>query len=132
MSINLRYENMNNRVLHQRLEEIKNGTFPKYIYKFSPINTYLTKNLINYQIWCSSPISFNDPYDCMFNGKTSIHENQIQVKKGNKKLLAEMLNIEASQMRISCFCDLNKPTTRETLMWSHYADSHKGLCIKFD
>jgi len=132
MSINLKYDNLINRVLSQRLEEIKENKFPKYIYKFSPINSFAIRNLVNYQIWCSSPTSFNDPFDCMFNGKTYINENQIKVDNGNKKVLAEMINKDAKSQRISCFCDLDNPSSHPTLMWSHYADSHKGICFKYN
>ncbi len=49
--------------------------------------------------------------------KIPIFENQI--KKGREKIILELGIYSLSRIR------------NDILMWSHYADSHKGFCIQF-
>jgi hypothetical protein len=52
-------------------------------------------------------------------------EEQIaEVQKGQ----AIILNEASKSIRISCFSEFNN----SLLMWSHYADEHKGICIEYD
>ena len=116
-----------------------------------PINKYTFENLSNNQIWFSSPLDFNDPYDFFvpfdntftdegFKQKIPLqngyshnqYEEMLQFYKQNPKEFiqwsTEGIKRFASKIRIACFCE----EKTEILMWSHYADFHKGLCLKFD
>lgn len=123
---------MNNRVLEQQLENIRKGEFPRYLYKFSPINKNLIINLSNRQLWCSESKDFNDPFDCQFNSVKCSHPDQIKVENGNKEKLSALYNDHMSKNRICCFCYIDSPKHRELLMWSHYSKSHTGVCMKFN
>ncbi len=118
------------------INRLEYGKVPQFIYKFSPINEYLFKNILNNQLWFSNPLSFNDPFDCQYGKTTGIAENQVQIinkrdeKYNNKKLILKA-NDYIKKIKVNCFCDLNKKS-RELLLWSHYGDSHKGVCLKFD
>ncbi len=114
-------------------------------YSFKKCSTYLYKNLVNEQITLSSPTTFNDPFDSPV---IELYENSGDI---NKLFRAAFL----SCVRIACFvCNTfqpyiekvgtkpifitqkpkntdNGPEYTNMLMWSHYADNHKGICIKY-
>lgn len=46
----------------------------------------------------------------------------------SKKMLSDKLQFMQESMRVSSFCENHN----QFLMWSHYADSHKGFCIEYD
>lgn len=123
---------MKNRVLEQQLENIRKGEFPRYLYKFSPINKNLIVNLSNRQLWCSNPKDFNDPFDCQFNGFEASDSSHISVESGNVVKLSELYNQWMEKYKVCCFSDLSSERNKLLLMWSHYADSHKGICMKFN
>jgi len=122
---------------------------------------YTRNNLINNQLHFSSIQNFNDPFDvCPYlnikctgqelleiakkfvvknnkglKGKQAIQRaarelistlklENIDVRRDRAKLIADKFN----KIGICCFTT-NSPET--TLMWSHYADGHKGICLIF-
>lgn len=123
---------------------IENGTIPRYIYKyvnFSSAKEIINKNTIKFNL--SS--SFNDPFD----GKAFIEANlpyeeldkitfldrmdktlkEVILKTIKKSDFAKMVNKYINDnTSISCFSKVDD----NLLMWSHYADEHKGMCFKFD
>ncbi len=123
---------MDNRVLAAQLKSLKAGEFPKHLYKFSPISDYLLTNLENNQLWCSNPKDFNDPFDCQFNGFEASDSSHISVENGNAVKLSELYNQWMGKYKVCCFSDLSSEINKLLLMWSHYADSHKGICMKFN
>lgn len=124
---------------------------PGCYYRYVAINEYTIKNILNNQLWFTNPFDFNDPFDCQIRIDFSCSEEEL--KKRIPKLPGMLIEeYEAiikfyienpselnkwgnigmsrfhSKLGVSCFC-LEK---ENILMWSHYADSHKGLCLKFD
>ena len=116
-----------------------------------PINDHTFDNLKKNQIWFSSPLKFNDPYDFFvpydstftdegFRQKVPLqsgytyeqYEQMLQFYKQNPKEFKiwseEGIRRFVSKVRIACFCEEKS----EILMWSHYADFHRGICLKFD
>lgn len=139
--------------------EIEEGRMPRYLYKFREINDCKSNNIkdstkkiiTNSELWFSKPSDFNDPFDCQIisdtkNTKEEIknflkqnhfltrkelayrveyyHKNSTEWHSIMKNTIPECLN----NTGICCFAN-NKDSI---LMWSHYADSHKGICLKFD
>ena len=144
-----------------KLGEVYDGkaveTFKKYIYylilqsshtsyrptaySFRKCSEYLYQSLINEQLNVSSPTTFNDPFDCPIK---ELLDNGDEIAS----LLRRAYN---SCLKISCFiCNtklpyhLNEDLIRDekkhngdpeeylnTLLWAHYADFHKGVCIKY-
>jgi hypothetical protein len=127
------------------------------LFKFLPYNQYLFNLLVNGELWMSPPDKLNDPFE----GDFQIREiGQYQNNEFIKKLLAfkrknfiddfaydenfnksindeyyfsnilyEYINeIIRNKFGISCFT--RNPENLK--MWSHYADSHKGVCLIFD
>ena len=90
---------------------------PPIVYRYRPLSSDVREREINTlekdQIWLSAPSSFDDPWDCF--------------------LSPELINLPTAatnlinRLRIACFSDRED----NTRMWSHYADSHKGICIGY-
>jgi tetratricopeptide (TPR) repeat protein len=106
-------------------------------YSFRKINDFTFQDLKQNKITVSNPAKFNDPFDCLFyhfikEKKDSSFDNRALIKSFEK-------------IRIRCFVSesfLNRSTLQyenrktkpviDVLMWSHYADSHKGICVLYN
>ncbi len=120
------------------------------IYKFFRINEYLYDLLISNQLYFSSIRQFNDPYDSMFSLE-NVDEEMISAfysrsekvsEEGREKILSAYRKnpTEFSDTLINPFrlwlshfgiCSFSK-IKDNILMWSHYADKHRGVCLGFD
>lgn len=93
------------------------------LYAFRPVNIYTINDIIHDSITVSNPNSFNDPLDPLVNKAIDI--------KGMKDT---SLGKSFEKIRIKCFSESRNDINpyENILMWSHYADSHKGICIKYN
>lgn len=125
---------------------IENKDYPQFLYKYREDNKHTEKIIKNNELWFSSPLLFNDPYDCnipvdLNNSLEEIKEWLISVKddpqsvddnaselKKNPNLMKENVEKEMGGIGICCFSALDD----SILQWSHYAHYHKGICFKFD
>jgi len=129
---------------------IKTERYPQWIYKYRALNDAFYKMLLNHSLWFSDSENFNDPYDCRVHIDFNNSEAEIQayherngatpdaakiaakstIEKPNdyKKIFNDKISKAISKSGICCFSE-NKDSI---LMWSHYSDSHKGVCLKFD
>jgi hypothetical protein len=55
----------------------------------------------------------------------AIRESTRQI---NNRILAEKIREQKEWVKVSSFCENHK----SILMWSHYADFHKGFCVEYD
>jgi hypothetical protein len=127
----------------------------KYLYKYRCLidnNDYgMNKNTINMlksgELFFSKPRDFNDPFDCFIDeivdgtdeefmkylgekGKSVEYIDEILRQKNSGELnFKKLLEDDKSQDYFKVFC-LSKKFDN-ILMWSHYADDHKGICIGF-
>ena len=78
----------------------------------------LKRHLQNHEMSLSSPSTFNDPFDChmAFPGAS------------RQDLATRSRDIVDTIWRVGSLAE--SPCNR--LMWSHYADNHRGLCIEYD
>lgn len=104
---------------------IENGihqiSVPKHLYKYFSISEFSLNSLENDYIYLSNPKDFNDPFDC---NRNLIAEKQ---KKLNEWEYVESLN-NIFDIGIACFSE----NGMEPLLWSHYTNSYRGYCIKFN
>jgi hypothetical protein len=129
------------------------------LYKYRAYNEKSLSMLINKKIWVSKPTAFNDPFDCKYdfdqNFTRDEYNNFLLSAAGeygvpiaslsqeianayeNGKLKQEGMdrlkkNVENTRKLISDsgVYTLSK-TNSNILLWSHYADSHKGFCVEF-
>jgi hypothetical protein len=78
-------------------------------------------------LWFSKPTFFNDPFDC--NMEIIMHYNNFLNSVNSISDKAEDLIISATKdFGICCFSETND----NIHMWSHYAQSHKGICVEYD
>ena len=108
-------------------EDYKDGddyTNIDFLYKYMPLNQYTYNVLINSELWYSNPYNFNDPFDCSL----KIDASEKKSQNNDKNKLDRKINKELNKIGVSCF----SKDYRNILMWSHYSDSHKGICLIFD
>lgn len=125
---------------------------PKSLYKYHRINRNLLKLLINNSLWVGSASNLNDPYDCDFEitpkffkekfiDKLLSDKKHDSISEDNKKWFLDGLAAAFTEEQMKTFqkfylrfigvCCFNSDSESE-LMWSHYADSAKGICLEFD
>ncbi len=111
-------------------------------YSFRNCSKYLLQSLISETLNLSSPSTFNDIFDCPI---IELMNNDDEVSKLIRKAYL-------NSIKVACFVKNEKlPYTDKNgkdirnekknkndneeylneLMWAHYADSHKGICIKY-
>lgn len=106
---------------------------PGDVYKFTKCSIHSLRALINREIPFSPPQSFNDPFDCPI----------CELLNHDEKPALLMRQAYLDCLTVACFsCQVgetgesneinNEEPYLNDLMWAHYADSHKGICIKYD
>jgi len=134
------------------IEDLKRILLTDIVYKYSDFNTGLNKILLEQSLKFSNPSEYNDPFDC-HEGLIKIEHNKELVRKVlhtselnstfkisrkekrklekdifKKELYLPIIRDKRNDYKLSCF-SANKD---EVLMWSHYADMHRGICIGFN
>ena len=110
-----------------------------------PMNLNAIRLLVTGHLYLASPSDLNDPFESEFefeeietipdvvflkdifsNSKIDVNEiNRDNFYIHLKKLLK---NMQDEEYGITCFSEVDD----DVLMWSHYANSHKGICLEFD
>ncbi len=134
---------------------------PQYLYKYRGFNASTIENIYNSELWFACPYQYNDPFDNQLDYNYNFNEDSIgnfaqlvheiiahipsnalnetptfewvvNELKSNDKYLHNMADGIVSHItatnRICCFSSKQN----NLLMWAHYADSHKGICLEFD
>lgn len=123
-----------------------------YLYKHQPITDSRLKLLTEGTISFINPKNFNDPLDCVGNIDESHHYSAEEIKKifkdrgakiSRKKAEKKAKKYKDSEKRkihdLSYFKEMNdrmgicclNHNPLNILMWSHYADFHKGFLTEF-
>lgn len=133
---------------------------PQVLFKYEAINEFSLRNLKNASLFFKAPKDFNDPYDCSLCEASFVFDDNDRVNLFNHFIQSGMLgnvalinsineipvqwvgrvdatirgcipDIEDNQLNkkgCTCFSENNN----HILMWSHYANAHKGMCLEFD
>ena len=136
--------------------------FTRFMYKYRAVDAkseqsinQLREILIESKLWLSAPLDFNDPFDTsariVAEGKMKsvrtrmerIGKSQGLRRKERKAYAKAIEKIPRSQLErdlsatyekslemVGVHCFAGDP--RSILMWSHYANNHKGVCIQFE
>lgn len=121
---------------------------PSHLYKYRSVTQYSLQSLADKKVWLSTPASFNDPFDCAINldrsklaesvahavetaTQNAVVEESLKVPCQEDELAYERLSdgLGALMQNIGVLCLSETPN--EILMWSHYAEYHKGFCIEY-
>lgn len=125
---------------------------PARLYKYRSASPQDVTNLSSGKIWFAHPTQFNDPFDCALevplpeltrgdcikiislasHGRVGKHSLEgfsdellrQQVSGGLKESVETALRAVGGVSCFSTVCD-------NLLMWSHYAQSHRGFCLEF-
>lgn len=129
----------------------------RYLYKYSSFIHnderslhYAKTILVNSNLWLSSPLDFNDPFDCRIHFLTDTSSGtrkkrfdelaNLTKQSGDQPLDEEAVNSAVDyvakelaamilqNMGVTCFSE----NPRNLLMWSHYAKHHTGICYQFE
>jgi len=120
------------------------SNIPKKLYKHFSISDNTFDTLEKGAVWLSDPSSFNDPYDSAtslisetmqpgWEEEMDITSEQLSAINTAKEIFEmakhqDDLKQIRRALRVCCFSELNN----SILMWSHYADEHKGICVEYD
>ena len=109
------------------------------IFKFQRIDKNLLKSLLNCELWFARPDRLNDPFDCRVDIPSSLANaisracgltrNQLgQLQEIIRSMNMERLKTDLENMGVCSF----SLELENTLMWSHYADNHRGVCLTYE
>jgi hypothetical protein len=120
------------------------------LFQYSSSRDYVLDSLKNGTIHLKCPNDYNDPFDCRLNiymdGNDELwtaHGQRLGLTEGQLAELRKQSNIPfekagiylkniqqsaLSKTRVSCFSE----APDNILMWSHYADHHRGICTIFE
>ncbi len=122
---------------------------PTYLYKYYSDSSLNWDAVRNNKMWYSAPCNFNDVFDCdIFIDEKSIFNSVLQMvpdKRGvrpgspmwrqlKQTLSQEIVSLKStfyemkSTTGISCLSE----TDDSLLMWSHYANNHRGICVEYE
>src|ERR1017187_10535113 len=140
----------------------RDGWIPKTVYKYRDWEKSTHRKILEeMSIWVPDSYDFNDPFDCnipityemlltddvlaekfirqlIINNKIPGDielevQKRIQEKKHkNPNFIAEYKEELVHSVKKANGIFSVTPINNNILMWSHYANSHKGLCIGFD
>ena len=98
------------------------------LYSFRPFNEYSLSDLTNKEITLVHPSEFNDPFDTLVLPWTKQFD-----KNCKEKSHIEPYRSSFDYFRVKSFVKdtLAKKAYKNILMWSHYANEHRGFCIKY-
>lgn len=122
---------------------------PAFLYKYYRDQSLNLDSVMSNKMWYSAPYNFNDAFDCdvaineqaifksllpAVSGGKIIREGSsvwLQLKSGLHKQLALLSRIFEDQkvsMGIACLSEVPD----SILMWSHYANNHRGFCVAYN
>ena len=132
----------------QEVNAIIDSIKPKYLYKFKSCSKHAFDNLVNDELYLNIVSQFNDPTESMayvdpellLNLAAEINILDQSVNEDNnfdKYHMLQKLDLMndaleyicylRDRLKIACLSEVFD----STLMWSHYADCHKGFAIRY-
>ena len=109
------------------------------IFKFRKIDKNTLKSLVNSELYFARPERLNDPFDCRVNIVSSLKNAISRADRLSRDELERLLEIIDSMNLDQLKNDLENIGVcsfslefNNTLMWSHYADNHHGICLTYE
>ena len=122
---------------------------PASLFKYYGSTARNLENIKTNKMWYSAPCNFNDVFDCeitvdenaIFNCALQMASPKMKIRAGSQmwKQIRETMRQETksfcsnfksmrSTMGISCLSESDD----SLLMWAHYANNHRGMCVEYD
>jgi hypothetical protein len=105
-------------------------------FKFRPINKRLIDSLVHSHLWFAKREALNDPFDCQLDLSKSLLVAASSSTGLRKELLhslvsdREFISLWETQIQSVGICSFSLKLN-DHLLWSHYADEHKGVCLLY-
>ncbi len=100
------------------------------LYKYQTINKNSLENLINKKLYFANTSQFNDPFDGQLLPSDFVREIKDLGYNVSDSEISKHDQFVADRLNGYGVLSLSKKRD-DILMWSHYADSHKGFCFGF-
>jgi hypothetical protein len=98
-------------------------------YRYQPINKLTLSNLVKCKNWVANPLEFNDPFEFRMTDDSYLNSKGELTYLDETGMKARILYEEnIKKIGVICYSTIEI----NTLMFSHYADQHKGICLEFD
>lgn len=99
------------------------------LYRYQPINKLTLTNLSKKKNWVADPLLFNDPFEFRIRDIYDINSvgNIVYLSEDEVKVRRALLK-ELESYGVVCY---SKNEVNQ-LLWSHYADNHRGMCLVFE
>ena len=135
-------------------------TVPRYLYKYRSLagdSKEFTRDLIiNQNLYFPAPADLNDPFECKPNLETLatidqqkryaaglVNRTQAGKPRAERKRLIKGIRADRAQFRQTILVSMRATLEAvgvyslsarhlSLLMWPHYADNHRGVCVRFD
>lgn len=122
---------------------------PASLYKYYPDSKLCLDSIKNNQMQYSAPCNFNDVFDCdvsidnqkVFDGLLKLYPDKRGICPGSQrwKELQSTINQQLRMLQTT-FDELRKTTgvsclsesDNSLLMWAHYANHHREICVEYD
>jgi hypothetical protein len=112
----------------------------RQLYKYRAFNANTLALLVNRDVYFAGPERLNDPYDCQVSVTAAIDaavaqagqetaRNVVDKLERVRKLSEILTKMERDTRRVGVL-SLSQDNLN-ALMWSHYADEHRGVCLGF-
>lgn len=122
---------------------------PASIYKYFRDDQRNVEAVKSNKLWYSAPCKFNDVFDCdilidekailnsalkQFPDRRGVRPGSPVWKEVQKKIVKEIPTLRATldglktKTGIACLSESDD----SILMWSHYANNHRGMCVEYD
>ncbi|QCP62289.1 DUF2971 domain-containing protein [Pantoea sp. SO10] len=129
------------------LKGIEDGVYPENLFKFRTIKRG-KQILRDCTFRFSSPTAFNDPFDCSLDEVTTYKMSEIKnffasnggyskIPRDRRDLIQQDKSVVSKWVKDAKDKAVNSRgvlalsgSVEEILLWSHYADNHKGLAIE--
>ncbi|MEZ9710439.1 DUF2971 domain-containing protein [Vibrio breoganii] len=102
---------------------------PRILFKYRKFDKGCLELLLNRELWYAKPSSLNDPFegDASFSNVLDAVWAKYPFPQNQRNTYKEKIEQQLDQCGICSFSMARK----NQLMWAHYADEHKGVCIGF-
>lgn len=121
---------------------------PMFLYKYYNDTTLALNTIRTNQMWYSAPCNFNDVFDCdisinqqeIFNHALKLAPPNKPIRQGSlvwKELSKEiskqlkLLHSDFAKTRSTIGVACLSESENSLLMWAHYANNHRGMCVEY-
>lgn len=135
--------------LYAKIREFYYCAVPKYLYKYYSENLLNMDAIKNHEMWYSAPCNFNDVFDCdvsinekaIFESFLSADPQGRRIRQGSPMWIKLKSDVHKQIDYLQGTFEETKQTTgisclsesdSSLLMWAHYANNHKGMCVEYE